>query len=176
MKRVPKSSLRVIHLSNDLAQETARLLNSFATERPSEGVVYWFGIEGPGIAVVTTLIIPDADTRYGSIHTSEQANGEVVSALVGTPLVYLGQAHSHPGSHVSHSPIDDQHTFARCDGIISVVVPWFGRYGLDVEVCGIYRHENGHFQQVRDIQAHLRIVPGLTDLRAQDNEGRRDGN
>lgn len=176
MNRAPESTLCVIHLSNDLAQETARLLNSFAAERPSEGVVYWFGIEGRGIAVVTTLITPDADTRYGSIHTSEQTNAAVVSVLVGTSLVYLGQAHSHPGSHVFHSPVDDQQTFARCDGIISVVVPWFGRYGLDLDLCGIYRHEGGYFRQVRDVHTHLRIVPGLTDLRARRSAEGEDAN
>ena len=56
MKRIPEARPRVIYISNDLAQETARLLDSFATQSPAEGVVYWFGIEGADVGVVTTLI------------------------------------------------------------------------------------------------------------------------
>src|SRR5258705_9994993 len=120
----------VIYLSNELAQQTASLLDSFAQLRPSEGVVYWFGIEEGNTAVVTTLIAPDADTTAGSVSTSSKANADVLREIVGTRLVYLGQAHSHPGSNVDHSCYDDDHTFAVFNGAISVVLPWFGRYGF----------------------------------------------
>jgi hypothetical protein len=161
----------VIYVTNELAQQTAGLLNSFASRRPSEGVVYWFGLESGVAAVVTTLIVPDADTADGSVRTSAQVNARAIGVITGTPLVYLGQAHSHPGPHVSHSHIDDEETFARFDGAISVVVPWFGRYGLHIEECGVYRHLNGRFREIRDLGTHLRILPGLADLRLTNPEG-----
>lgn len=161
--------LPVILLTNELARETARLLDSFATERPSEGVVYWFGLELGAFSVVTTLIVPDADTRNGGVKTSAAANADVLRAIVGTPLAYLGQAHSHPTSHVGHSLVDDEETFARFDGAISVVVPWFGRYGFDLRRCGLHRHIAGHFREVRDVEAHIRLIPGLLDLRARSS-------
>lgn len=157
--------LPVILLTSELARETARLLDSFATERPSEGVVYWFGVELGAFSVVTTLIVPHADTRDGAVRTSAAANADVLRAVVGTPLVYLGQAHSHPTSHVSHSAVDDEETFARFDGAVSVVVPWFGRYGFDLRRCGVHRHVAGHFREVSDVEAHIRLIPGLLDLR-----------
>jgi hypothetical protein len=157
---------RIIYISDYLAAETARLLDSFATVRPSEGVVYWFGVENAGCGVVTSLIIPDADTTNGCIRTTAEENASAVAATVDTPLVYLGQAHSHPASSVSHSRTDDIETFARFDGAISVVVPWFGRYGFDPKDCGIYRHVDGRFRCVQDFNSHIRVIPGVVDLRA----------
>ncbi len=162
---------RVIYLPDHLAQETARLLDSFATLRPSEGVVYWFGIDTPEIAMVCSLIIPDADTANGCVRTSAQANAAAIMTTVDTPLVYLGQAHSHPGGFVSHSGTDDNETFARFDGAISVVVPWFGRYGFHLGQCGVYRHIDGRFRQVSDVDGHLRVIPGIVDLRSRHSGG-----
>ena len=162
MNRQP---LPIVYISNGLAEKTALLLNSFAENRPSEGVVYWFGIEQERSAVVTTLIVPNADTTFGSVRTSALANSEAIRLTIGTQLVYLGQAHSHPGSSVSHSSIDDSDTFALCDGIISVVVPWFGRYGFQLSECGVHRYVGSRFLDVHNVHDHLRIVPGFADLR-----------
>jgi hypothetical protein len=158
---------KVIYISDHFASETARLLDSFARSRPSEGVVYWFGVENADCAVVTSLIVPNADTTNGCIYTTAEDNAMAVAATVDTPLVYLGQAHSHPGSSVAHSPTDDKETFARFEGAISVVVPWFGRYGFNLAECGIYRHVGGSFHAVTEVNSHLRVIPGLLDLRAR---------
>jgi len=158
----------LVYITNEVAQDTARLLDSFARTRPSEGVVYWFGIEDRSAAVVTTLVVPNADTTGGSIATTPEVNAEAMGVIVGTSLVYLGQAHSHPGPHVKHSCFDDAHTFARFDGAISVVVPWFGRYGLSLDECGIYRHMDGRFREVRNVASHLHIIPGFADFRSID--------
>ena len=163
--------LPLIYIANELAQETARLLDSFARRQPSEGVVYWFGIERGDVAVVTTLIVPDADTADGAVRTSAQANGNAIRVVVGTPLVYLGQAHSHPGWHVGHSSVDDSDTFARCDGVVSLVVPWFGRYGLRLDQCGIHRHVDGRFIRIRCVDEHVQIIPGFADLRSESAQG-----
>lgn len=166
-----KLVLPLVVVSRDLCVETARLLNSFAVKGPAEGVVYWFGLESPGVAVVTTLIVPDADTATGAVSTSVEANAEVVSALIGTPLVHIGQAHSHPGRSVEHSIVDDEQTFARHDGAISIVVPWFGRYGFNLDECGVHRHLRGSFERVRNVGDHLVLIPGNLDFRrgAQPN-------
>jgi hypothetical protein len=156
----------LVYITDELAQRTAALLNSFAMLAPAEGVVYWFGIELVERAVVTTLVVPDAHTHSGCVHTSVEANAAAVSRTIDTPLVLLGQAHSHPGAHVWHSIVDDEETFARFDGAISIVVPWFGRYGFRIEECGVHRHLGGRFQVVRRTTEHIRIIPGFSDLRA----------
>lgn len=157
-----------IYITDTIVKRTAALLDSFATERPSEGVVYWYGLEVGNRAVVTTLIVPDADTHSGAVHTSAAANARTLEAIVGTPLRLLGQAHSHPGAHVQHSATDDAETFARFEGMISVVVPYFGRYGLHPDECGIHRYLQGTFRSIpaRDLEQHLIVLTGERDFRS----------
>jgi hypothetical protein len=160
-----REEMSLIHITDELAQKTAKLLHSFALRRPSEGVVYWFGIESSNKAVVTTLVVPDADTESGAVRTSVEANARAISVIIGTPLVYVGQAHSHPGAYVRHSHVDDECTFAQFEGVISIVVPWFGKNGLNINECGVYRHIGGGFQRVKNVEEHLVILPAFADLR-----------
>lgn len=157
----------VVCIPETLLTRTAELIASFAERRPSEGVVYWFGLEYGGRAVVTTLVVPDADTSTGAIRTSVEANAQALGVAVGTPLVLLGQAHSHPAAGVQHSRTDDEDTFARFDGALSLVVPYFARYGIDLGACGLYRHVAGRFRPVPPsaMAEHLVVLPGVADLR-----------
>lgn len=156
-----------VYITETLFERTRALLADFAETSQSEGVVYWFGFELGESAVVTTLIVPDADTSWGCIRTTPQANAQALSAIVGTPLMLLGQAHSHPGSGVRHSPTDDRDTFAGFDGAISVVVPHYGREGIDIDTCGIHRHTRGAFRYIApaDISEHIRVIRGESDFR-----------
>lgn len=163
--------LPIVFMTQGLAENTAKLLDSFAVQRPSEGVVYWFGIEAGDRAVVTTLVVPDANTEDGCVRTSVEANAEATGVITGTPLLLLGQAHSHPGRYVSHSAVDDAETFACFPGCISVVVPWFGRYGFRLEECGIHRHLGGRFRLIRNVEDHIRILPEIVDFRRTTAKG-----
>lgn len=158
-----------IYITQNLMERTGELLASFAENNPSEGVVYWFGFELGEIAVVTTLVVPNADTRWGCIRTTPQVNAQALSAIVGTPLMLVGQAHSHPGSTVRHSDTDDKETFASFDGCVSVVVPHFGKEGINLETCGIHRHINGafHYIETSEISDHISVLLGEADFRAK---------
>lgn len=158
-----------IYITQNLLERTCELLASFAEKTRSEGVVYWFGFELGETAVVTTLVVPNADTRWGCIRTTPQVNAQALSAIVGTPLMLVGQAHSHPGSGVRHSDTDDKETFASFDGCISVVVPHFGQEGINLETCGIHRHINGvfHYIDTSEISNHISVLPGEADFRAK---------
>jgi hypothetical protein len=101
-----------VYITESLLDRTGEILASFARNKDAEGVVYWFGMESAGGSVITTLIVPNADAARGCIRTSPKANAEAVSAIIGTPLVLIGQAHSHPGTCVGHSDVDDLETFA----------------------------------------------------------------
>lgn len=160
--------ISTVYITENLLERTRELLASFAENTASEGVVYWFGVESEDSAVVTTLVVPNADTSFGCIRTSPQANAQALTAIVGTPLILLGQAHSHPDTGVRHSGTDDNETFARFDGAISVVVPHFGKEGIYLETCGIHRHLGGAFRfiETAGISDHIRVLPGEADFRA----------
>jgi proteasome lid subunit RPN8/RPN11 len=159
--------LPVVFVSEQLLLETGRLLETFGTRDDAEGVVYWLGLELGPRAVIASLVVPNADTRSGSVRTTAAANAEAVAVAVGTPLVLLGQAHSHPGALVRHSWIDDRDTFAQFEGALSVVVPHFGRAGLELERCGVYRYCGGCYRLISraELGNHLRVIPGIVDLR-----------
>ncbi|HEX9929513.1 MAG TPA: hypothetical protein VGB02_13325 [Pyrinomonadaceae bacterium] len=162
-----EAALPVLHITDSLLAETGNLLASFAEKKRFEGIVYWFGLEMEEKSVVTSLIVPDADTSWGCISTSPEANAEVLRLIVGTPLILLGQAHSHPGNKVRHSDIDNRQTFASFEGSISIVVPYFGKKGINLRRCGIHRHVSGSFKLIspKEIEKHLVVVPGNADLR-----------
>jgi hypothetical protein len=167
----------VVYVTTGQLRETAALLASFANrvsgqELESEGVVYWFGLELGERAVVTTLVVPDADTTDGSVRTSAVANAEAMEVMIGTPLLLLGQAHSHPSRFVGHSRVDDDDTFAQFPGALSLVIPFFGRKGMELEKCGVHRHMEGRFQRIgaRDLVQHLRVLPDGADFRRSRSE------
>lgn len=159
----------IVYMTDTLLAQTARLLASFAAKENSEGVVYWFGLELGKTAVVTTLVVPAADTADGRISTSAAANADAVCVTLGTPLVLLGQAHSHPSRNVDHSLVDDRDTFAQFPGAISVVVPHFARRGINLATCGVHRHLHGRFRRIgsTELATHLRVLPGAVDLRPE---------
>jgi hypothetical protein len=171
---ISETVIPTVYITAILLERTRELLASFAKNSRSEGVVYWFGFELGESAVVTTLIVPDADTSFGCIRTTPRANAQALSAIVGTPLMLLGQAHSHPGKGVRHSETDDQETFASFDGAISVVVPHFGQEGIELETCGIHRHTDGAFQYIESskISDHISVLPGEADFRNKAAKGK----
>lgn len=165
--RQVKTDLSTIYISDQLLERSADLLASFAFPEPSEGIVYLFGLHLDHRSVVTTLMVPNADTHWGCISTSANANAEVLRSIVGTPLVLIGQVHSHPGRWVRHSDVDDRQTFPRFDGAISVVVPHFARRGLDLRRCGVHRFVDGVYRKLRtrEVHQHLVVIPAERDFR-----------
>lgn len=159
--------LTTIYITDTLLESTGQLLASFARDRESEGIVYWFGFEFGRQSIVTTLVVPDAETSLGCISTSPEVNAQALSLVVGTPLILIGQAHSHPSHRVRHSWVDDHQTFARFDGAISIVVPYFARRGVNLYRCGVHRHIDGSFKVIKraDLNHHLVVIPGKADFR-----------
>ena len=158
-----------VYITDELLERSRGLLKSFARpgSEATEGVVYWFGFETPLASFVTTLMVPDAKASWGCISTSAVANAEVLTSIVGTPLGLIGQAHSHPGSDVRHSDVDDRQTFPRFEGAISVVVPYFARRKFDLGTSGVHRFVGGRYCLVsgEDLRDHLVVLPGERDFR-----------
>lgn len=167
---------RLVYIPASLLDATGQLLASFAVDRPSEGVVYWFGLETPTHAIITSLVVPDADTRHGNVVTSAATNAEALSAVVDTPLVLIGQAHSHPGAYVQHSRVDDRDTFAQFPGALSVVVPHFAKRRIELVRCGVHRHVSGRYVRIpaQQISLHLCVLPGIVDFRRARRIAERD--
>ena len=160
-------ALSRIYVTDTLMERTGTLLASFGGPDPTEGVVYWFGFEIEDRSIVTTLMVPNTRASFGCVSTTAEDNADVLTCVVGTPLVLIGQAHSHPGWGVRHSEVDDRETFPRFEGAISVVVPHFARKEFDLKLCGVHRFIGGVYRMLRtrEVPKHLVVIPGERDFR-----------
>jgi hypothetical protein len=144
---------------------TERLL---ASAREHEQVVYWAGIEGPGVSAVLTCIAPEAATTYGSFDTSAASNAVVINWIAERGLVHLAQLHCHPDHRVGHSAGDDRGALMPFENFVSIVVPHYGNVGIgSFEHSGVHRYESGRFVRLsaQDVATTLTVVPDSANFR-----------
>jgi hypothetical protein len=117
----------------------------------AEGVVYWAGTIYSNVFNITTAFAPAVVTyRYGFM-TNHFSNGLFAEFICDNDLIYIAQVHSHPGKWVDHSGIDDRETAFRSEGLLSIVVPNYGRTGmLPLRCCGVHRYQNSNFVRLSD--------------------------
>ena len=147
-----------------LAQTLAALQSFGDAEGPHEGIVYWAGRATDTDWVVTTVIVPDAATTWGSFRTSAAANARVVALLANADLVLLAQVHSHPGTVVDHSGCDDRDALMPYPEFLSIIVPNYGRAGLwPLDRCGVHRFEHGRFRRLtnKEVAGTFRCIQGV---------------
>ena len=85
-------------------------------------------------------------------------------------LTQIGQVHSHPSSWVGHSHTDDEEAAFKINGLLSLVVPNYGRLGLlPLTICGVHRFIDGTFSRLNNIyiQNHF-VVNKSLDCRLFD--------
>lgn len=104
-----------------------------AGQKNCEGRVYWLGKEENGAVRLTRIAIPQQVARrtiYGvSVTVPQSANIEIARDL--KPGEYIvAKVHSHP-NRAYNSDVDKANPFLRHDGSISIIVPNFGRAGMD---------------------------------------------
>ena len=112
--------------------------------------------------VITTVILPEAVTTYGSFRTSAAANARVVALLAAADLVLLAQVHSHPGRIVDHSAGDDADALMPYENFLSIIVPNYAKATMwPLDQCGVHRFEHGRFRRLRpqEVTSTITRVP-----------------
>lgn len=131
-----------------------------------------------GDAVVTSLLHPDAERTAGWY---EQRDGIAWDRLYKFGyehgLYYLMQLHTHPvGYSTRHSPRDDAGAFCDRLGFISIVLPDFALYGIDLRSERVSVHERTaegwRLWPHREALERLVVVPASLDLQ-RDQIGER---
>jgi hypothetical protein len=109
-------------------------------ERRYEAVVFWFAtIDDVGDAQVQSAYVPDqtplsTDDGIG-VYIDGDAITRAILALANDEII-AARVHSHPNL-AYHSVTDDLNRLISHDGAISIVVPYFGRYGLNPRLCSV---------------------------------------
>jgi len=149
-KRItPKDDLEYV-IAQEVIDFTVGVLREYGDRRPpAEGVVYWAGRRRGNQWYICAAVAPVVEaSRYG-FQTGYGTNGRFVSFLCDNDLQYVSQVHSHPSVWVDHSVVDDQETAFRTEGLVSIVVPSFGRNGIfPMKQCGVHVFLKGRFKRL----------------------------
>jgi hypothetical protein len=145
-------------IQQEVVDSTDRALQR---HRNSEALVYWAGRSSPQLWAITTGIEPETALTEGSFRTSAAANAKVIGFLAARSLELLAQVHSHPGPLVDHSLGDERGALMPYESFLSIVVPNYGRRGLDLAACGVHRFEGGRFRRLSatEVNAIFTVAP-----------------
>jgi hypothetical protein len=148
-------------ITKEVIDYTVQILQEYGRGKDAaEGVVYWAGSVNGDVRNITAAIAPKTDSsRYG-INTSNESNAKFVEFICDYDLEYIAQVHSHPGTWVDHSEVDNEETAFRSEGLVSIVVPSFGENGMSpLFMCGIHRFSNGKFIRLNNkyIKKHFLV-------------------
>jgi len=142
-----------------LVERTAAELKTFNTTRhDNEGFVYWAGRTAGRDCIALTLYRPNATVTSGSVDIDEAENTRYVEWLRRNQLTHVGQVHTHPPGIDEHSEGDDHWAFMKFRGLLSIVVPNYGKDGMIIERCAFHFFDGEGFQQLTRVEVRDTIV------------------
>ncbi len=173
----PKPKPPTVYLTSTLVRQTAKLLGP-TSPQPSPDVVYWLGFELEDRACVTTLVVPDTDTREHSSLTAAVASDEALATAADAPLVLLGQARALQRSGDATLPRTPRDRDISSEGVFTVEILAFTKAGFDLASCAVFRQIDGKRRQITadEMDEHLRVLPGYKDLRKRRQMASRPAN
>jgi proteasome lid subunit RPN8/RPN11 len=139
------SGLTHIELPRRLAKDALAHLKR-AGRNGLEGVALWAGQRDGNTFRIQRTIIPEQDatrTEQGLLYVVAGAElRRINQELYEAGLMLVAQIHSHPG-RAYHSDTDDAFPIVTVLGGVSVVVPDFGRKGINLTTWEVYRLQSG---------------------------------
>jgi len=169
---LPAGDLRGTFLvSQAVLDATRAALTSFAPRDAAdgghEGIVYWCGRELADLTVFLHAVVPEADHGPQHVFVSKAAVGQMQRHARRLRLGVLCQVHSHPGADARHSDGDDELILLPFEGMLSIVVPNFGRgWGCISDTC-VHQFQAGRWVlcSVASLRERLITIPAEHDLR-----------
>ncbi len=163
----PKDAIQYV-VTKDVIDYTVKILREYGSRKyKAEGLVYWAGEVQDDVIIINAAVAPQTDSsRYG-IETTNESNARFVEFICGHGFEYIAQVHSHPGTWVDHSGVDNEETAFRSEGLVSIVVPSFGKNGmLPLTNCGIHRFTKGKFIRLhaKYIKTHFRVNTDINSI------------
>jgi hypothetical protein len=144
---------RLVNASESFLQEQGRAQH--------EAVVLWIGrVVSDTEAVVDDAYVPDqtpieSDDGVG-VYISGEAITKLILSLEGDQRV-LARLHSHP-AFAYHSETDDLNRLISHEGAISVVVPYFARLGIRLDICSTNELDaNGVWRELAPVEVERRF-------------------
>lgn len=146
-----------------LIEATEEALKSFNTKKKAnEGFVYWAGRNAGKDCIALSLYKPRAVVTPGSVAIDEDENTRFVSWLKQNELTHVGQVHTHPPGVDEHSIGDAHWAFMRFPGLLSIVVPNYGKQGMrPLRTCDFDVFTANGFEDLTpaDVRERVLILP-----------------
>lgn len=168
--RLPTGPLRGrFAVSESVIDAAERLLPTFrGPDGDHEGILFLLGVERPSATLYLSVAAPDAEHDPGRVLVRREAVLAVARAARRIGLAVLGQLHSHPGSWTEHSLGDDAMVLMPFEGMLSLVAPHFGHFGLrPLESLGVHQFQDGGWVLCERSSVHdgFQVIPTEMDLR-----------
>jgi hypothetical protein len=147
--------------------QTEQLLPTYRDPDSShEGIIFWGGLEYHDRVFVLSAVAPMADHGPGHVRCDERAVLDTSRTFRRSGLGVVAQVHSHPGDYAVHSLGDDKMILMPFEGMLSIVVPWYGRFGMrPLTMCGIHEFQHGKWILCTSNSSAITIIPVARDLR-----------
>lgn len=141
---LPVSNIRgAFSISDTLVHTVFQVLNQQSKEGSdasgNEGLVFLAGMQVDDSTIYTTVIIPRIDNTRGSVFVDAGEYGNCGRLARKAGLQILAQVHSHPGSCCHHSDGDDMLIVMPFEGMLSLVMPHYGRRATPLNEWGVHQ-------------------------------------
>lgn len=168
----PSDELRgVFFVTDEILRATQRVLVDYGTRggpnRGHEGLVFWMGRAEGECTRFLQVVAPTTDHGFGHVNVGREQVGEVARTGRHYELGLLSQIHSHPGDDARHSDGDDDMILLPFEGMLSIVVPDFGRSFISISQARVHQFQGGQWVLCTEtsVARQFVTVPTLVDLR-----------
>jgi len=129
--------------------------------RGHEGLVLWFGNEIGGVVTITHLVVPYGTglvTHPLHLSLSLRAMSRITRLAEELDGYWAGQIHSHPGTMLQLSEVDERMGIHVQD-YLSLVCPHYAqRDTREVGQCGVHTFDGGAYRRLSVSEVARRIV------------------
>jgi hypothetical protein len=144
----------------DLLAKSVEHMRPYGT-RGHEGLALWFGDEADGIVAITHLVLPygpGLTTHPLRLSLSMRAMSRLTRLAGELDSYWAGQIHSHPGTMVGLSEVDEE-MGVRVQDYLSLVCPYYAqRETRDFAECGVHMFDGGAYRRLGTIEVSKRIA------------------
>ena len=112
------------------------------------------------VGLVTTAVLPFTRSASSACELPLDITIKCIDIMERAGQIVLAQVHSHPGQ-AWHSETDNEWAYSDSPGLFSIVVPYFGRYGLRniIEHIAVYeRLVSGEWYLLSPCEVRKRIL------------------
>lgn len=146
----------------------AQLLDELARQRPGdERVAYLDGFVGDGVAVATTVTIPDAECTPGYYTVGSEQMSQAGAHLRRFSMRRVAQVHTHGGADTTPSPRDERLAYSQRAGALSLVLPYHAKHRPSPHDGSVnLRTDDGWTRlSAAESQRIICLVPSVLDFR-----------